>query len=135
MVVLILAIKSINLSNFFRWIYVGIVFLLLNSGILWLITECLNWTAIQATVFSCIFLTIIRFHVLDKYVFKSVKATLKKFTKYQFVTLLALFSYLAVTSQLIEIGIHYQVSAVIGIVFSTLINFFTNFLIVWNNEK
>jgi len=114
------------------WVLVGLLFVLLNSILLFVFIECIRLAPFVSTVLAGAILTFFRYFVLDKHVFHEKKKSVKRFAIYHLVTAIAFLLWILTTNFFISYGINYQISALLGMVVSTIVNFITNFFIVWN---
>jgi putative flippase GtrA len=125
-----------HLKNFItvqvvRWLAVGVVFAGIGLGLLKVIAGVLGWPYILATLLAGEIGTVLRFLVVDRWVFCHSRPTLKRLWQYQIANVLGFGIWWSVANFLKAAGVQYLVASVLAMFFSVGVNMLSNFGWVW----
>lgn len=115
----------------FRWIAVGVVFAAIGLGLLKLMAGVFGWSYVLATLLSGEIGTVLRFLVVDRWVFRHPRPTLRRLWQYHVANALGFGIWWGVANLLEAIGVHYLVAAILAMFFSVGVNMLSNFLWIW----
>jgi len=114
-----------------RWLAVGVVFAAVGLGLLKLMAGVLGWPYILATLLSGEIGTILRFLVVDRWVFRHPRPTLTRLWQYHVANALGFGIWWSVANLLEAAGVHYLVASVLAMFFSVGVNMLSNFWWIW----
>ena len=114
-----------------RWIVVGIVFAAVGLGLLKLMAGVLGWPYTLATLLSGEIGTILRFLVVDRWVFRHPRPTLLRLWQYHVANALGFGIWWSVANLLEAAGVQYLVASVLAMFFSVGVNMLSNFWWIW----
>lgn len=114
-----------------RWLTVGFMFAFVGLGSLKLIAGVLGLPYTLATLISGEIGTILRFLVVDRWVFLHPRPTFRRFWQYQIANALGFGIWWSVANLLEAAGVHYLVASVLAMFFSVGVNMLSNFGWVW----
>lgn len=114
-----------------RWLVVGVVFAVLGIGLLKLMAGVLGWPYTLATLVSGEIVTILRFLVVDRWVFRHPRPTLRRLGQYHIANALGFGIWWSAANLLAAAGVQYLVASVLAMCFSVGINMLSNFGWIW----
>lgn len=114
-----------------RWIAVGVVFAAVGLGLLKLMAGVLSWPYTLATLLSGEIGTILRFLVVDRWVFGHPRPTFMRLWQYHIANALGFGIWWSVANLLAAAGVHYLVASVLAMFFSVGVNMLSNFWWIW----
>src|SRR5690348_15725457 len=92
-----------------RWFAVGMAFLVVGTGLLWMAKDLLHLPLFVSTVVSAELTLLIRFLINDRWVFGNQRPTLMRLWQFHVAGAGGFAIWLAVTNLLPKIGIHYLI--------------------------
>jgi len=114
-----------------RWLLVGVVFAGVGLGLLKLMAGVLGWPYTLATLLSGEIGTILRFLVVDRWVFRHPRPTLLRLWQYHVANALGFGIWWSVANLLEAAGVQYLVASVLAMFFSVGVNMLSNFWWIW----
>src|SRR4051794_734427 len=121
-------IKQVASPRVIRWLVVGVVFTGVSVGLLKVMTEFLGWRYIVATFCSGGICMILRFLIVDRWVFGHLRPTWTRLWQYCVANAVGFAIWWAAANVLKSVGVHYLVASVlatfVSVGFSMLSNFF-----------
>ena len=114
-----------------RWLAVGVVFAAVGLGLLKLMAGVLGWPYTLATLLSGEIGTILRFLVVDRWVFRHPRPTLMRLWQYHIANALGFGIWWSVANLLEAAGVQYLVASVLAMFFSVGVNMLSNFWWIW----
>jgi putative flippase GtrA len=115
----------------FRWLTVGVVFAAIGLGLLKLMAGVLGWPYVLATLFSGEIGTVLRFLVVDRWVFRHPRPTFRRLWQYHVANALGFGIWWGMANFFEAIGIQYLVAAMLAMFFSVGVNMLSNFWWIW----
>lgn len=123
--------KKIISPQVMRWVAVGIVFAAIGLGLLKLIAGVFGWPYTLATLLSGEIGTISRFLVVDRWVFRHPRPTLRRLWQYHIANALGFSIWWSVANFLKASGVQYLAASVLAMFFSVGVNMLSNFAWIW----
>jgi len=123
------------LDSIARWLASGLIFLGINTGVLYLAVQFLRLAVPVATVASAEVCTILRFLLNEIWVFKTRKMSWLRLWRYHLANAVALVVWWIATNVLNRLGLNYIFSSILAVGFSTGISFTTNFFWIWKTKR
>jgi putative flippase GtrA len=123
--------KQIITPKVVRWLVVGFLFAVASLGLLKLLASSFAWPYAVATFCSGEICTILRFLVVDRWVFSHRAPTWKKLRQYHVANALGFGIWWSVANLLKIAGVHYMLAAVLAMFFSVGFNILSNFHWIW----
>jgi putative flippase GtrA len=114
-----------------RWLAVGVVFSAVGLALLKLMAGVLGWPYTLATLLSGEIGTILRFLVVDRWVFRHPRPTLIRLWQYHIANALGFGIWWSVANLLKAAGVQYLVASVLAMFFSVGVNLLSNFWWIW----
>lgn len=114
-----------------RWCAVGGVFGGVSLVLIKIMAGLLGWPYALATLLSAEICTVLRFLVVDRWVFSHARPTLKRLWQYHVANALGFTIWWSAANTLKAGGVHYLVSAVLATFFSVGFSMASNFLWIW----
>ena len=114
-----------------RWCAVGGVFGGVSLVLIKIMAGLLAWPYALATLLSAEICTILRFLVVDRWVFCHTRPTLKRLWQYHVANALGFTIWWSAANILKSGGVHYLGSAVLATFFSVGFSMASNFLWIW----
>jgi putative flippase GtrA len=114
-----------------RWCAVGGIFGGVSLVLIKIMAGLLAWPYALATLLSAEICTILRFLVVDRWVFSHARPTLMRLWQYHVANALGFTIWWSAANVLKSAGIHYLVSAVLATFFSVGFSMASNFLWIW----
>jgi putative flippase GtrA len=114
-----------------RWIAVGFVFAGVGLGLLKLLAGVLAWPYTVATFCSGEICTVLRFLVVDRWVFNHRTPTWKRLWQYHVANALGFGVWWSAANLLQAVGVHYLLASVLAMFFSVGFNMLSNFFWIW----
>ena len=118
-----------------RWFLVGVAFLAVGSGILYVFKDLLAMPLAAATVVSGEITLLIRFFINDSWVFGNHRPAWRRLWQFHIAAAGGFGIWFAVTLGLARLGLHYMLANVIGSATSMCFSIATNFLWVWRKRS
>jgi putative flippase GtrA len=115
----------------FRWLVVGVVFAAIGLGLLKLMAGVFGWPYFLATLLSGEIGTVLRFLVVDRWVFRHPRPTFMRLWQYHVANALGFGIWWSVANLLEMMGVHYLVAAILAMFFSVGVNMLSNFWWIW----
>lgn len=128
-----LAAYSKEHHRFLKFCTVGVVGIIVNEGLLWLLTEFVGLFYLMSSIFAIEFSIISNFILNDIWTFKKERKGeyLKRFVKFNLARALALVVNFGILWFLTSLGLYYLLSNLIGIAIATLVTYSTSLLWIW----
>jgi putative flippase GtrA len=123
--------KQILSPQVLRWLVVGGIFAAAGLALIKLMAGALAWPYALATLFSGEITTILRFLVVDRWVFDHPQPTLKRLWQYHIANGLGFAIWWSAANALKFAGVHYLVASVLAMFFSVGFSLASNFLWIW----
>ena len=123
--------KQVITPQVVRWLVVGVVFAGVGLGLLKLMAGVLGWPYTLATLLSGEIGTILRFLVVDRWVFRHPRPTLLRLWQYHVANALGFGIWWSVANLLETAGVQYLVASVLAMFFSVGVNMLSNFWWIW----
>jgi putative flippase GtrA len=128
--------NKIDLTRFLtpkviRWLAVGTAFAIGGLAIIKLLAGILVWPYTVATLCSGEICTLLRFFVVDRWVFEHRRPTWKRLWQYHVANAAGFAIWWAAANLLRVAGVHYILAAVFAMCFSVGFNLLSNFLWIW----
>ena len=120
-----------NLSSIARWLFAGLIFMGVNTALLYLFVQHLGITIPLSTLLSAEICTIFRFLLNDAWVFRIYRPTWRKLWQYHVANATAFFIWWISANVLNRLGINYLLASILAVGFSTTVSFASNFLWIW----
>jgi len=117
-----------------RWFVVGVVFSGAGLGLIKVMAGMLTWPYALATLLSGEICTILRFLVVDRWVFNHPRPTLTRLWQYHIANALGFAIWWSAANGLKFAGVHYLLASVLAMFFSVGFSFATNFLWIWRKQ-
>ena len=117
-----------------RWFIVGVVFAGAGLGLIKVMAGMLAWPYELATLLSGEICTILRFLVVDRWVFNHARPTLTRLWQYHVANALGFAIWWSAANGLKFAGVHYLLASVLAMFFSVGFNFAANFLWIWRRR-
>jgi putative flippase GtrA len=114
-----------------RWLMVGVVFACVGLGLLKLMVGVLGWPFTLATLLAGEIGTVLRFLVVDRWVFRHSRPTLKRLWQYHIANALGFGIWWSVANFLKAAGVQYLAASVLAMFFSVGVNMLSNFGWIW----
>ena len=114
-----------------RWCAVGGVFGGVSLVLIKIMAGLLAWPYALATLLSAEICTVLRFLVVDRWVFSHARLTLKRLWQYHVANALGFTIWWSAANVLKTGGVHYLVSAMLATFFSVGFSLASNFLWIW----
>jgi len=114
-----------------RWLAVGVVFAVVGLGLLKLMAGILGWPYMLATLLSGEIGTVLRFLVVDRWVFRHPRPTVRRLWQYHVANALGFGIWWGVANLLEAAGVQYLVASVLAMFFSVGVNMLSNFWWIW----
>jgi 8-oxo-dGTP pyrophosphatase MutT (NUDIX family) len=118
-------------ASIVRWFTAGLVFMGLNTGLLYVLVQRLGLKVPLATLLCAEICTLLRYVMNDVWVFRSGKLTWLKLWQYHVANGTAFVVWWVAANVLNRIGIHYLVASILAVGFSTTISLASNYLWIW----
>ena len=122
-------------NKYHRWFFVGAVFALFNSILLYLFIDLISFSIPVGTALAAEICTLLRYFINEYWVFKHGKASIKGCIHFHVVNMLSWASWWVVANFLVIYGLHYQIASILALCVSTGVSLITNFYWVWNDKK
>lgn len=114
-----------------RWIAVGFAFAGLGLGLIEVMVGLLRWPYAVATLLSGEICTVLRFLVVDRWVFAHARPTWTRLGQFHVAGALGFVVWWAAANVLKSAGVHYLVASILAMGCSVGVSLLTNFLWVW----
>lgn len=123
--------KKIVTPQVVRWLMVGLLFAGVGLGLLKLLAGVLEWPYALATFCSGEIGTLLRFLVVDRWVFGHPRPSWTRLWQYHVANAVGFAVWWAAANLLKSVGVHYLVASVLAMFFSVGFNLLSNFLWIW----
>jgi putative flippase GtrA len=123
--------KQIITRQVIRWVLIGAIFAIAGLALLKVMAGILTLPYPLATLLSGEICTVLRFLVVDRWVFSHNRPTLKRLWQYHVANALGFAIWWCAANALKSIGVHYLVASVLGMFFSVGFSMASNFLWIW----
>jgi putative flippase GtrA len=127
--------KQMITPRVLRWIAVGVVFAGVGLALIKVMAGVLAWSYPLSTLISGEICTILRFLVVDRWVFGHERPTSKRLWQYHVATALGFAVWWCAANLLKFVGVQYLVSAVLAMFFSVGFNMLSNFRWIWHKPQ
>ncbi|MDQ6670580.1 MAG: GtrA family protein [Chloroflexota bacterium] len=124
-----------RLAEMARWWAVGLVFLVINIPLLYILRDGLGIPLWVATLVGGEIGTLARFLVNDRWVFGNRRPTWRRALKYHAAVASSFGIWWAVTNALAQVGLHYLIANVLGQATSVGWSMLTNFGWIWRRQR
>jgi len=124
-------IKRIVSPRVVKWLVVGFVFAGVGLGLIKVMAGILAWPYAVATFLSGEIGTVLRFLVVDRWVFGHARPTWKKLWQYHVANAVGFGIWWTAANVLKSTGVHYLVASILAMFFSVGFSLFSNFLWIW----
>jgi len=114
-----------------RWLVVGVGFSVFGLGLLKVMSGILAWPYMLSTFLSGEIGTILRFLVVDRWVFAHPRPTWKRLWQYHVANAAGFGVWWTAANLMKNAGVHYLLASVLAIFFSIGFSLATNFLWIW----
>ncbi len=119
-----------------RWWIVGLFFTGLNLPLSWIFKDLLNFPVWLATLFASEISTLLRFCVIDRWVFGFPSPTWLRLWQYHVAIASSFVIWWSVTNLLVyQFGVHYLLAQILATCCSVGWSMVTNFLWIWRKES
>ena len=115
-----------------RWWIVGMAFLAVGTGILYVFTGLLRIPLMLGTLLAAEFTLLVRFLINDSWVFGHQRPTWKRLWQFHVASAGGTGIWWVVSNSLPHFGVHYLIASVAGSACSMLFSIMTNFLWIWH---
>lgn len=114
-----------------RWLVVGGLFAAIGIGLLKLLGGVLAWPYALATFATGEICTLLRFLLVDRWVFGHPRPTAKRLWQYHVANAVGFGVWWTAANVLKSIGVHYLLASVLAMFFSVGFSMASNFLWIW----
>jgi putative flippase GtrA len=114
-----------------RWLAVGIVFAGIGLALIKLLAGVLAWPYTLATLCTGEICTLLRFLVVDRWVFEHRRPSWKRLWQYHVANAAGFVIWWSAANLLRVSGVHYILAAVLAMFFSVGFSILSNFLWIW----
>jgi len=114
-----------------RWFTAGLIFMGLNTGLLYLLVQQLGLKVPLATFLCAEVCTLLRYVMNDVWVFRSGKLTWMKLWQYHVANGTAFVVWWVAANVMNRMGVQYLVASILAVGFSTTISLASNYLWIW----
>jgi len=121
-------------SPLVRWIIAGGVFLVLNTGFLYLLVGVLGVPVAAGTLVSAELCTLLRYLVNDHWVFGHPRPSWRRLWQYHVANGAAFVVWWVAANGLNLLGVHYLLAGILAVGFSTGFSMGTNFFWIWRHK-
>ena len=118
-----------------RWFTAGLVFMGINTVILYVLVEVIRMTVPLGTLVAAEACTLLRFFVNHYWVFGRRNPTLRDLGGYHVANAGAFVMWWGVANALTYAGMHYLLASVAAVGVSTLFSLWTNFTWIWKARR
>jgi putative flippase GtrA len=118
-----------------RWWIVGLSFIAVNIGLLYVFVDLLGMPVLVATLLAAEIGTLMRFVINDRWVFRQTKLTLRRLWQYHVANAGSFSIWWVSTNALVFLGGHYMIASVIGMGCSVFFSMATNFFWIWTHKS
>lgn len=118
-----------------RWFTAGLVFMGINTVILYALVEWARMTVPVATLVAAEACTLLRFFVNHYWVFRRRNPTLRDLAGYHVANGGAFAMWWGVANILTYLGMHYLLASIAAVGVSTLFSLWTNFTWIWKARR
>lgn len=125
------ALKKFISPRVLRWLAVSVFFAALGVGLLKLLVGVLVWPYTFATFFSGEIIILLRFLMVDRWVFNHRRPTWKRLGQYHIANALGFSIWWSAANLLKSSGVHYLLASVLAMFVSVGFSMLTNFLWIW----
>ena len=123
--------KEMVTPQLVRWLVVGFGFAVLGLALLKVLAGVHAWPYALATLVSAEICTVLRFLVVDRWVFGHERPTLKRLGQYHVANALGFTIWWGAANGLKFAGVHYLVASVLAMFFSVGFSLLSNFFWIW----
>ena len=123
-----------NITKLVKWLILGLAFVFISTGFLYLFVDVLRIPILWATFLSAESSTLLRFIANSFWVFGVKKPTLLECWQFHLANAGAFFVWWTVTNALIYYGTHYLLAGILAVGSSMLLNLYTNFFWIWRKR-
>jgi putative flippase GtrA len=124
-----------RLQEIARWWAVGLLFLVINIPLLYVLRDVLGLPIWLATLLGGEIGTLARFLVNDRWVFGNKRPTLRRLVQYHVAVASSFCIWWLVTNALAQVGVHYLIAAIAGQAVSVGWSMVTNFGWIWRRSR
>jgi putative flippase GtrA len=118
-----------------RWLTAGLIFLGLNTGLLYLLVQLMGLRVAIATIVSAEICTILRFILNERWVFSTHLLSWRRLLQYHVANGGAFLVWWGGANILTGFGINYIVSSILAVGLSTGFSFISNFFWIWRKRN
>lgn len=117
-----------------RWLAVGLAFLPIGLGLLYLLTDLLKLRLLWSTMLTGEVTTIARYAINDLWVFEQRRMSWKRLWQFHVANAAEFAIWWSVVNELPRLGIYYLLASMAGTGCSVLLSALTNFLWIWRRR-
>ena len=118
-----------------RWTLVGVVFVAINTAILWCLVDLAGLAVPMGTLLTAEIGTLLRFLANHYWVFRARKPIWRQCLQYHVANAGVFVLWWTTTNALALAGVQYLLAGIIAVAFSTGFSLYANFLWVWRKEN
>ncbi|MGH8129229.1 MAG: GtrA family protein [Steroidobacteraceae bacterium] len=126
--------RSLFTAAMLRWWIVGVSFVAVNVGFLYLFVDLLRWPIVLATFVAAEAGTLLRFLANDRWVFGRRRPTWGRLWQYHVANAASLGIWWSATNVFAFLGVHYLLASILAMACSVLLSMVTNFLWIWRHR-
>ncbi|HEX2854097.1 MAG TPA: GtrA family protein [Opitutaceae bacterium] len=127
--------KKLVTPRVLRWLVVGVLFAVLSVGLLKVLVGVLLWPFAFATLCSGELITVLRFLMVDRWVFSHPRPTWKRLWQYHIANALGFAVWWSAANLLKMVGVHYLAASILAMFVSVGFNLLSNFLWIWRKPE
>jgi len=118
-----------------RWFVAGVLFAGIGLGLLKVLAGILAWPYSLATLCSGEVCTLLRYLMVDRWVFGNQRPTMKRLWQYHVANAIGFAVWWSAANLLKYVGVHYLAASVLAMFFSVGFGLASNFLWIWRDPK
>jgi putative flippase GtrA len=122
-------------KSMIRWFIAGLLFMGINTLILYLLVRWIGLTVAVATLISAEICTLLRFELNERWVFGLKKQSWIRLWQYHLANGGAFLIWWLGTNVLTNAGVNYLVASIAAVALSTGLSLATNFLWIWRSRE
>jgi putative flippase GtrA len=122
-------------KSLIRWFVAGLLFMGVNTLVLYFLVRWLSVTVMLATLVSAEICTLLRFVLNERWVFGLQKQSWTRLGQYHVANGGAFIVWWLGTNALTHFGVNYLLASIVAVALSTGLSFTSNFYWVWRTKK
>lgn len=123
--------RTSTFGKIVRWLVAGLIFMGLNTALLYLFVHYLRMSVPLATFLCAEACTLLRYVLNDTWVFRSPKLTWVRLWQYHVANGAAFVVWWIAANALNRMGLNYILASILAVGFSTGVSLASNFLWIW----